>query len=246
MALLVAIVSCCIFQSDPSAFSWGISHVTAQSASVSFSTTGNSKTATSSQTTATTSSKHLSLEVIELTSSNFAATVNDGNVWLIEFYTSWCKHCQTFKPSYDNIALTFHSSPQEKIRVAKVDCTIEKALTTRFGVRGYPSFYVVAGRKAYEFEDNRSETALISFARGGYKKQDPMPWFSSPMGPMGMLQDALIYIGTSIMWFLEMVEVAYGIPRILTGAGLCMVGIFGGMISIVLLTILWTPREKVD
>jgi hypothetical protein len=32
----------------------------------------------------------LSLRVIELTSKNFAASIGDGNVWLIEFYTPWC------------------------------------------------------------------------------------------------------------------------------------------------------------
>jgi thioredoxin-like negative regulator of GroEL len=114
----------------------------------------------------------LSLSVIDLTSVTFSSTVNDGNVWLIEFYTSWCKHCQNFKSSYSNIAHTFHSSPNEKIRVARVDCTAEKALATRFHVSGYPSFYVVSGYDVYEFEGTRSESGLIAFARGGYKQQD--------------------------------------------------------------------------
>jgi protein disulfide-isomerase-like protein len=114
----------------------------------------------------------MGLDVIDLTSKNFAAHIGDGNVWLIEFYTGWCKHCQTFKPFYDNVAMTFHSSPDEKIRVAKVDCSVEKALMTRFGVTGFPSFFIVAGYEVYEFEGTRSEANLISFARGGYKKQD--------------------------------------------------------------------------
>jgi hypothetical protein len=33
--------------------------------------------------------KSLSLRVIELTSKNYASSVGDGNVWLIEFYTPW-------------------------------------------------------------------------------------------------------------------------------------------------------------
>jgi hypothetical protein len=66
------------------------------------------------------------------------------------------------------------------------------------------------------------------------------------MGPMGMLQGAMIYAGTSVMGFLDTLKDKYGIPPIFAGVGLCMLGVFGGMISIVLLTILSTPREKVD
>jgi hypothetical protein len=32
----------------------------------------------------------LSLRVVTMTSKNFATSVGDGNVWLIEFYTPWC------------------------------------------------------------------------------------------------------------------------------------------------------------
>lgn len=175
MVLSVAALSCCFFSFDVP-FSLGVTFVQAQSSSESFSTDNSkpSTTTTTATTTTTTAtpSDGLSLEVVELTSTNFATTVNDGNVWLIEFYTSWCKHCQNFKTSYDNIAMNFHSAPQEKVRVAKVDCNVEKALATRFGVRGYPSFYLVSGWNVYEFEESRSESSLISFARGGYKKQN--------------------------------------------------------------------------
>jgi thiol-disulfide isomerase/thioredoxin len=114
----------------------------------------------------------LSLSVIDLTSQNFARSVSDGNVWLIEFYTPWCSHCQTFMASYMSIAHSFHSSPNEKIRVARVDCSVERALLSRFDVKGFPSFFVVAGWQVYEFEGTRHEANLMTFARGGYKKQD--------------------------------------------------------------------------
>jgi len=35
------------------------------------------------------SASSLSLHAIHLTSKNFAESVGDGNVWLIEFYTPW-------------------------------------------------------------------------------------------------------------------------------------------------------------
>jgi hypothetical protein len=33
------------------------------------------------------------LRVVELTSKNFASTIGDGNIWLIEFYTPWYVPC---------------------------------------------------------------------------------------------------------------------------------------------------------
>jgi thioredoxin-like negative regulator of GroEL len=70
------------------------------------------------------------------------------------------------------VAATFHSSPQEGIRVAKVDCQSEKALKARFGVTSFPSFYLVDGWSVYEFDNPRTEAALMDFVRGGYKKQE--------------------------------------------------------------------------
>ena len=112
--------------------------------------------------------------VIDLTSKTFGTTIGmgDGNVWLIEFYTPTCSHCVTFAQTYQNIAATFHSSPEEKIRVARVDCSVEKALMTRFGIEGFPSFYLVSGWDVYKFEGSRDVSTLIDFARGGYKKKN--------------------------------------------------------------------------
>jgi hypothetical protein len=63
---------------------------------------------------------------------------------------------------------------------------------------------------------------------------------------MGLLQGSFIYVGTSIMNFFEGVQGNYGISPILAGMIICGLGIFGGMVSIVLMTILTTPRVKND
>ncbi len=133
-----------------------------------------------------TTSDSADLGVIDLTSKSFGSTVGfgDGEVWLIEFYTPTCSHCVHFAPTYENIAKTLHSSTKgKKIRVARVNCSVEKALMTRFGIQAFPSFFLVAGWDVYEFEERRSQTTLTNFAEGGYKKQnvsedDTVPyWF---------------------------------------------------------------------
>jgi hypothetical protein len=66
--------------------------------------------------------------------------------------------------------------PNQGFRVGKVDCDSEKALRARFGIRSYPSFFVVDGWSVYEFDKPRTEVALMDFLRGGYKKQEVRGW----------------------------------------------------------------------
>jgi thiol-disulfide isomerase/thioredoxin len=137
---------------------------------------------TASATTTATSPKqssskeettNINHEVIDLTSKNFGSTVGmaDGYVWLIEFYTPGCTHCRNFATAYQSIAKAFHSDPKSKVRVARVDCTVEKALLTRFNIQGFPSFFLVSGWDVYEFEENRTTMNLIKFAENGHKKK---------------------------------------------------------------------------
>ena len=85
--------------------------------------------------------------------------------------SSRCRHCQDFATSYASIAAAFHSSPKEGIRVGKVNCSVERALMARFGIEGFPSFFLIDGWTVYPFDDSRSVPNLMNFARGGYKKE---------------------------------------------------------------------------
>ena len=89
----------------------------------------------------------------------------------ISVESSRCRHCQDFATSYANIAASFHSSPNEGIRVGKINCSVERALTARFGIEGFPSFFLIDGWSVYPFDDPRSVPNLMNFARGGYKKE---------------------------------------------------------------------------
>ncbi len=53
--------------------------------------------------------------------------------------------------------------------IARVDCTQENDLCERFGIRGFPTLYHLAGPKMTKFEGPRSFDGLLSFAQGGYK-----------------------------------------------------------------------------
>ncbi|CAJ1919533.1 unnamed protein product [Cylindrotheca closterium] len=179
---------------------------------------------------------------IQLTSRDFSKYTGDGNVWLIEFYTPWCTHCQEFSKPYANIASAFHSSPEEKIRVGKVDCSEEKSLMNRFHVTGFPTLFVVDGYSVYEFNGKRSEANLMNFVRGGYKKEEAIPFIVSPMGPMGQLQQLLVHLGHMFVDTFRWVQSLSGMSPIMTGMIVCTFGVFWGMAGIILLTILTKPK----
>lgn len=185
----------------------------------------------------------VNFDVIELTTKNFGSLIGDGNVWLIEFYTPSCSHCVEFAKSYEIVAATFHSTPEYKVRVARVNCSVEKALMTRFGIRAFPSFFISSGWDIYEFDERRSVSSLVKFASGGYKKKKPISFMNSPMGPMGLLQGALIFVGIRAMGVLEIVQEHYGVSPLVSGVIICTGVVTCGMISIILLTVLSIPRD---
>jgi len=185
------------------------------------------------------------LGVIDLTSKSFGSQVGvgDGTVWLIEFYTPGCLHCINFAAQYSKVAHDLHSMPDEKIRVARVDCSVERALMTRFGIHAFPSFFLLSGWEVYEFNEKRSPQTLSEFALGGYKKKNPIPFMNSPMGPMGLLQGTLIFVGTRAMGVLDDLHAKFGISPFISSVIISIVGMFCGMISIIVLTVLSTPSK---
>lgn len=130
--------------------------------------------------------------------------------------------------------------------MAKVDCSVERALLARFGVTSFPSFFLVDGWSVYEFEGSRTEVSLMDFARGGYKKGEPLPFWSSPMGPMGMLQGWLVVLGSWLVGFFKRLQTSYNVSPIVAGVILCGMGVTMGLLSVIFFAIMTTPKFKQD
>eukprot|EP00934_Nitzschia_sp_Nitz4_P006034 Nitzschia sp. Nitz4//scaffold1_size375055//299//1195//NITZ4_000199-RA/size375055-augustus-gene-0.701-mRNA-1//-1//CDS//3329540814//6024//frame0 len=187
------------------------------------------------------SSRTLDPRPIELTSKSFSSKVSDGNVWLVELYTPWCPFCQEFAASYNNIAEIFHLSPEEGVRVARVNIQEELALKTRFGVTSIPCFFLIDGWSVYEFEEKISEVNLLNFVRGGYKQEEALPLFVSPMGPMGMLQGLFVSSGYLVADLFLFLPHSYGVSPVVAGMLLSASTVVAGMVSIVIFAIVTTP-----
>jgi len=194
------------------------------------------------------------LEVIQLTSRNFGRTLwaaGRDTIWLIEFYSPHCSHCVEFAPTYNDIARRYHgddgyATKKRKIKVAKVNGDVERALTSRFGIYAYPSFYLVDGFSVYQFDQPRLRNLLMEFVEGGYKETDPIPFYSSPMGPMGLMQGLLIMSGLLIQDLFLWTQSTFGLSPLLVGMLLFGSVFLSCFFLIVFLALAIPPRVKRD
>lgn len=78
---------------------------------------------------------------IILTDETFNATVEQEPLMMVYFFAPWCGHCKRLNPDYEKAAQTLWDNTP-RIKLAKVDATVETALARRFDVQGYPTLLV--------------------------------------------------------------------------------------------------------
>lgn len=190
--------------------------------------------------------------VITLTAKNFDSSLRDGKSWLIEFYAPWCGHCTRFASTYEQVAHQLHNiqlTPDSAVRavnVAKVDGAAERALSSRFGVHGYPTFFLVDGWTVREFDGNRSHEGLVSWVLEEYEKTEPLPFLFGPFGPMGQLRSFLMRSGTWAVGLYDNLTGERGMKPLMAMSVLCVGGLVIGLVSIIILGLLFLPKAKMD
>ncbi|KAG9062847.1 protein disulfide-isomerase precursor [Linnemannia hyalina] len=107
-------------------------------------------------------------DVLDLTAKNFAASVGDEKIMLVEFFAPWCGHCKALAPEYE-IAAT--QLKEHGIPIAKVDCTVETDLCQEQGVQGYPTLKVFREGTPSDYQGARKADAIVSYL----KKQNLPP-----------------------------------------------------------------------
>ena len=67
--------------------------------------------------------------MIVLDDANFDSVVyGSKDIWLVEFYAPWCGHCKALEPEWNAAA----ASLKGKVKLAKVDATVNDKLARRF------------------------------------------------------------------------------------------------------------------
>ncbi|KAH3748672.1 hypothetical protein DPMN_183120 [Dreissena polymorpha] len=93
-----------------------------------------------------------------LTDANYDAHIATGHHF-IKFYAPWCGHCQRMAPTWDELAKKVGTDG--KVKIGKVDCTLNSATCGKNGVRGYPTLmWFTNGEKS---EDYRGAREMADF-----------------------------------------------------------------------------------
>eukprot|EP00979_Chaetoceros_neogracilis_P011255 scaffold2727_cov275-Chaetoceros_neogracile.AAC.26 len=157
-------------------------------------------------------------------------------------FPSLSRHCKRFAQTYESIAAHLHSTTS--IKVAKVDGSIERALSSRFNIKGYPSFFLVSGWDLYEYNQPRTKNKMIQFALQKDDGMEPMSFITSPFGPFGMTRGFIISTGTKILDLFEYLVQEKGLGKTFAAVIMASVGIFFGTIFVILVGLALVPKPK--
>ena len=91
---------------------------------------------------------------------------NSDTADLYLFYTTWCPHCKTAKPVWDDfkeyIGTKGHSSGV-KVNFIEVDCEQDRKTADKFNVSGYPTIKLLYNDKVIEYDAKPNKTNLQQF-----------------------------------------------------------------------------------
>ncbi len=82
---------------------------------------------------------------IELTASNFEATVNSG-ISVVDFWAPWCGPCRMVAPIIEELAEEYDG----KAKICKVNTDEEQDLAVKFGIRSIPTILFLKDGKVVD------------------------------------------------------------------------------------------------
>ncbi|XP_029984669.1 protein disulfide-isomerase A6 [Sphaeramia orbicularis] len=116
-------------------------------------------------------------DVVELTDDNFDKMVLDSDdVWLVEFFAPWCGHCKNLEPEWAAAATAVKEQTKGKVRLGAVDATVHQGLSSRYGIRGFPTIKVFRkGEEPEDYQGGRSRGDIIERALDLFSDNAPAP-----------------------------------------------------------------------
>lgn len=108
--------------------------------------------------------------LINLKENEFKEKVLDDltdQIWFVKFYAPWCGHCRHLYPEI--LKVSEHYKDNEKIKIAKVDCSVETKICKEQNVNGYPTMRIFSkGKFVKQYKrPRRTHTDIIKFIERG-------------------------------------------------------------------------------
>ncbi|CAF0867448.1 unnamed protein product [Adineta ricciae] len=104
-------------------------------------------------------------DVLVFTDSDFESKVKQHDILLAEFYAPWCGHCKRLAPEYEKAATALVKN-DPPVALAKVDCTVETKICSKYGVSGYPTLKIFKnGEVSEDYNGPREADGIVSTMR---------------------------------------------------------------------------------
>ena len=78
---------------------------------------------------------------------------------MMDYYASWCGHCQQMAPEYEKVA----QSLKGIVKVAAIDAGSQRINNLSPGIRGFPTIRFIYNNQVTAYEGERSARAMIAF-----------------------------------------------------------------------------------
>ncbi|XP_074646082.1 protein disulfide-isomerase 1-like [Tubulanus polymorphus] len=101
-----------------------------------------------------------------LSSKNFDGKVlKSSEPVMVKFFAPWCGWCKKMAPEF--VAAAKQLSGQQ-VTLAEVDCTKNRPLCSKYGVRGYPTLLVFPKKgsvTSVKYQGSRTSAAFVSYMK---------------------------------------------------------------------------------
>jgi thiol-disulfide isomerase/thioredoxin len=100
-----------------------------------------------------------------VTNDEFATKPPVQSADIYFFYTTWCPHCKTAKPVWEDFKkeMTGQTVNGVTLNFFEVDCDKDQATSDKFNVKGFPTIKLVRGTKVIEYDAKPTKPNLIEF-----------------------------------------------------------------------------------
>ncbi|MFO1393977.1 MAG: thioredoxin domain-containing protein [Steroidobacteraceae bacterium] len=101
----------------------------------------------------------MSANVVDVNSENWDTEVVQSTLpVLVDFWAPWCGPCIALTPTIEALAAEYAG----QLKVVKVNCDDNKAISDRFGVRGIPHLVLLTGGETTAVVAGRTRTRIAA------------------------------------------------------------------------------------